>query len=829
MTRFKPDELLVDAKEIYHSLPLALGRVGQSASRSETSSRLTETDTPSTFYPTYYPFSGSYGSVDAHSVRTEGVPAIPQQWVLVSFPSPSSTNIYCSAFLAAHCVKRARPRSEIGLDILRRSCFFPLHDLTSACHPETRKETLKILYEWALDASSASAAILWLQGPAGVGKSTILRTLAQQIGQLGASFVFNPQYSAERNANAFFCVLAYQLAINIPSLRASISSAVRKNPSIIEDTMEVQLQELILKPCRRVILLRSLILVIDGIDEFASDVQREILRLLGNTFQSQSSPLRIIIASRQMDHHLTGIVAQPFLDGLWRSFHVGPSFADVRSYLCTELARIRELGPNDTAPSQWFSPHVLDFLVNASSGCFLYASTLIKFLGDADFSTKKRLAAVMSFPLDHLNSSLDKLYVQILMTVPMASRQSLLVLLHILTTEAFVDLPLHHLEQLLRMKPARLRRILRRLRAVLNAPTSDSGQITAHHPSFLDFLVDPVRSGPFCVCGVQHSALLVRRILKALAYVHQDPHLNRAGHIAWTHLTAMVDFVTSVYPSPEFVPLVQRINPDFFFGSLTTFDQLGNKILVWLNKMYPRPAEVINAWEDYAYMAFFHSTVTDFDFDEEESDILDVSELGVQQQILLRQPELIRLLRFSMVLPALTPLFQFRTLLGASWDDLRQIVVFALRPVFGRNSAALTQLWTSLQNPDFAPTTYPWPSIFRDLAYQSIRIAKGVPSSMPKELMGYWLEWGRYVRSSPPSPEILQELSTLVPRHDGECGLSIGNEVYDVLKWFESNPHVSHEEESRWAKYLPAGTGFELDYAYGARWMSWRGLEWYEV
>ncbi|KAJ7726928.1 hypothetical protein B0H16DRAFT_261871 [Mycena metata] len=773
MTRFNPDELLFDEKEIHNSLPLALERVDQSASRSETRWRSTETDTQSfsTFYPTYYPFSGSYGSVEAYSVRTEGVPAISQQWVPISFPSLSSTNIYCSAFLAAHCAKRARPRGEIGLDILRRSCFFdPLHDLTPACHPATRRETLKILQEWALDASDdASPAILWLQGPAGVGKSTILRTLAQQIGQLGASFMFNPHHSAERNANTFFCVLAYQLAINIPALRAPISSAVRRNPSVIGDTMDIQLQELILQPCSRVLLLHPLVLVIDGLDEFAFDVQGEILRSLGNAVQNPSSPLRIIIASRQMDHRLAGIVAQLFLDGLWRSFYVEPSFVDVRSYLWTELARIQEFGPSDTPPSQWFSPHVLDFLVNASSGCFLYASTLIKFLGDADFSTTKRLTTVMSFPLDNLSSSLDNLYLQILMTVPMASRQSLLVLLHILTTKDFVDLPLHHIEQLLRTKPGRLRRILRRLRAVLNAPTSDNGRIITHHPSFLDFLVDPARSGPFCVGGVQRSALLVRRILKALEYMHHDPHLNHAGHIAWTHLTAMVDFMTSVYPSPDFVPLVQRINPDFFFGSLTTFDQLGNKILAWLNKMYPRPAEVIDAWEDYAYMAFFHTTVTDFDFDEEEFDIHDVSELGVQQQILLRQPELIRLLRFGMVLPALTPLFQFRTLLGTSWDDLRQIVVFALRPVFGRNSAALTRLWTFLQNPDFARATYPWPSIFRDLAYQSIRIAKGVHgSSMPKELMGYWLEWGRYVRSSPPSSEILQELSTFVPRGDGE-------------------------------------------------------------
>ncbi|KAJ7165104.1 hypothetical protein C8R46DRAFT_1098186 [Mycena filopes] len=803
MTRLDLEEFPIGAKAGDNPLHIARRQFVPSSSKSASCCRSTVTDTPSSVLrPTNYPLIGL------------------TQWAPVPFSSPSTsnTNPYCREFFSAHYASRARPRSVIGLDILRRRCQLKTpRDPTAGCHPETRKESLKILYEWASETSTGSGGLFWLQGPAGVGKSAILRTLVQQIGHLGAAFFFDRQSSPERNATTLFCALAYQLASNIPSLRAPISSAVRKNTSIVRDTMDIQLQELILEPCRRVILLHPLVLVIDGIDEFKSDEQRDILRLLGNAVQNLPSRLRIIIATRQLE----------LLPGSWCSLHVEASFKDVRSYLWVELARIQEFNFTTT---QWFSPHVLDFLVDASAGSFLYASTLIKFLGDADFAIAKRLSAVQNFPLVHLNSSVDKLYVQILMTVPMASRQSLLAILHVLTTEAFADLPLYHLEQLLRTKPGRLRRILRRLRAVLNIPTSDGGHITVLDSSFIDFLVDPVRSGPFCVVGIQHSVRLVRRMLKSLAYEHQDPHINRAGHIAWTHLRTMVDFVTSVYPSPDFVPLILRINPDFCFGTLTTFDELGSKMLVWLNNMHPRPVEVIDIWEDYAYMAFFHSTVSDFDFDEEESDVPTDSEVALQQQILLRQPELIRLLRFSMVLPALTPLFQFRTLLGASWNQLRQSVVLALRPVFGRNSAALTQLWTSLQNPRFARTIYPWASIFRNLAYQSIRIAKGTHAgTLPIELMGYWLEWGRYVRSSPPSSEVLRELSTFVPRDDSEYGLSTENEIYDVLKWFKSTPNVPAEEMLRWTNYLALGTQCERDYAYGMRWTSWRGLEWYEV
>jgi hypothetical protein len=151
--------------------------------------------------------------------------------------------------------------------------------------------------------------------------------------------------------------------------------------------------------------------------------------------------------------------------------------------------------------------------------------------------------------------------------------------------------------------------------------------------------------------------------------------------------------------------------------------------------MYPRPIEAINVWEDYAYMAFFHSTVNDFDFDE-EPDTFSVSELGTQRENLLCHPELIRLLRFSMALPALTPLFQFRVLLGVCWDDLRAAVC-ALRPIYGRNDAALIQLWTSLQDPKFARGIYPWPSVFRDLAVRSLRIMKAAyTGAVPVEVIG---------------------------------------------------------------------------------------------
>ncbi|KAF7366364.1 AAA-16 domain-containing protein [Mycena sanguinolenta] len=746
------------------------------------------------------------------------------QWIPISFAAP--TNIYLSTFFAAQGlgVKRIQSRRDIGLDILRRTYSLDApSDSPLSCHPGTRVQALEILTAWAAEITSAAGSILWLKGPAGVGKSAILGTLTHRlraVGRLGASFIFRRQHSPQENADALFCTLAYQLAINIPHLRTAISRAVTTNPGIVGDTMEAQLQKLILRPCRDVMLPHPLILVIDGLDEFTYEAQREILTLLRDAAQAQPSSFRVIVASR-LEHHIGTILAEPSFGGLCRSFDVERSATDIQLYLWTELARVR------TGPISWLSPQVLDALVEASSGCFLYASTLVKFLVDQNFSPTKRLESIQSFPFSHLEPSLDKLYAHILAAVPLTLRESLLAFLHVLTTEDFSGLPLYHIGQLLRVPTRRLRRIIGYLDSVLHVPASESG-ITMYHASFMEFLADPARSGAFCVSGEEQSKYLACCILESLAYAHQNPRVNRVGSISWKHLNAMVDYATSRYPSSDFLPLVKRINPDFFFGSLSTFEQAGGKILTWLNKMHPRPVEEISVWEDYAYMAFFHSTANDFDFDEEPDTMID-PELELRHQILLRYPELIRLLRFSMVVPAFTPLFQFRMLLGISWGDLRGVVC-ALRPIFGRNDAALTRLWMCLQAPEFARGIYPWPSVFRDLAIQSLRIMNAVHSAaLPPETMGYWLEWGRYVRSAPPCPELLRKLSSFGLHDDSEYGIATENEIYDVIRWFESIPDVPQDEKLRWAGYLLEGTEVEQRYAYEGRWASWIGLKWYDV
>jgi hypothetical protein len=188
-------------------------------------------------------------------------------------------------------------------------------------------------------------------------------------------------------------------------------------------------------------------------------------------------------------------------------------------------------------PEPWPSPEIIEDLVDNSSGYFIYASTIIKFIDDKNFRPTERLAVIMGMAEPRFGApfaALDQLYTQILSEVPAWSQ--LLKILKVITTELSYDpLSVTSIEQLLQLEPGDVKLVLRGLHSVLSIPEDGDDQdgISIHHASFRDFLLDPARAGIFYVGGCQHQTDLSRHILKAFSYKYNDPSLNRRGHVAW--------------------------------------------------------------------------------------------------------------------------------------------------------------------------------------------------------------------------------------------------------------------------------------------------------
>ncbi|KAJ6482463.1 hypothetical protein C8R45DRAFT_1099749 [Mycena sanguinolenta] len=383
------------------------------------------------------------------------------------------------------------------------------------CHPETRTGMLDDLWDWSSNTHPDTA--LWLYGPAGAGKSAIAQTFCQMLEAgncLGASFFFKRGNSSRGTGNKLFPTLAYQLAVSLPELKTTISRVVEDDPSIMDRTLSIQLQKLIIDPCRQTACSRTLVVVIDGLDECeGKEIQREILRSIGSAIRQGPLSLRFFIASRP-EPHIREIFTDA-LPGIHRALNINQSFDD------TTMAGV--IGP-------WPSLEVVEYVVQKSSGYFIYASTVIKFIDDEDFRPTERLKVILGTrEIDDESpfAALDQLYMQILSQIPARTR-----LLRILTVVAAkLHLSLGHIEQLLGLEPGDVRLTLRGLQSVIGAgslfnlfPVSDGDTwssescLVVHHASFYDFLQDPRRAGIFYVGTDSCKMDLASCILEAFSY-----------------------------------------------------------------------------------------------------------------------------------------------------------------------------------------------------------------------------------------------------------------------------------------------------------------------
>ncbi|KAJ7827676.1 hypothetical protein B0H14DRAFT_2367584, partial [Mycena olivaceomarginata] len=321
---------------------------------------------------------------------------------------------------------------ETGIHILHRAIALEaLYDSADSfpqpkCHPETRTKLLDDLYRWATQNDPAQP-ICWLHGPAGAGKSAVMQTMCKKLksaNRLGGAFFFKRGHTTRGNSKALFMTLAYQLALNNNrELNPLISQIVEHDPSIVGRSIDAQLRQLIIEPCKSLKDSAAPILLVDGLDECDThDAQVKVLHLIGRVVCQHPNIFRIIIASRP-EAHIRESLEEPFFGGILHSVNIEESFDDVRTFLCDEFARIHQEHKHTMkgVPTPWPSVDILKGLVRKSSGYFVYASTVVKFVDDKYFHPIDRLRAVVELsqtPSEAPFAALDQLYIQILSGVP---------------------------------------------------------------------------------------------------------------------------------------------------------------------------------------------------------------------------------------------------------------------------------------------------------------------------------------------------------------------------------------------------------------------------
>jgi hypothetical protein len=281
------------------------------------------------------------------------------------------------------------------------------------------------------------------------------------------------------------------------------------NPTRHTKSMVVQLQTLIVDAFKYLSPLpqRSYLIIIDGLDECDDkEIQQSILRLLRETITVHKLPLRFLIGSRPESHirdsfdqeSLYAITHRVVLD---ETFNPG---RDIRVILQDGFAKIRaknSILSHAEFEQPWPGEGIIDLLVQRSSGQFIYAATVLKFVG-ADFCSPKKQLGLVLKPDCTAFSALDQLYSQILFVYP--SAEKIVEVLGIIIAFDQNYLP-EVIEDILDLEIGELKEMLRGLSSLMKDENGDrlnnGPYVIPHfaHASFSDYLFNSSRSGRFHV------------------------------------------------------------------------------------------------------------------------------------------------------------------------------------------------------------------------------------------------------------------------------------------------------------------------------------------
>lgn len=299
-----------------------------------------------------------------------------------------------------------------------------------ACYPGTREAVMNDIDKWA--QTEGLCKLMWLSGPAGSGKSSIVQSYAERCIQrniISANFFFFRPDATRNHARSLAATLLYQIIDFYPQVKVAIEAIITEKPLILKGSLQDQFKNLILLPFREIHQRsshskRRIVLLIDGLDECSSSARQEqqaIIEILHSLVLHDCSPFIALVASRPEAHltmsfnSISSNVKTIFLDERY-----GAS-ADIRYYVTKELSKIKKNHHlAHTLDINWPSAARINDIVEKSSGQFLYADLAIRFISTSPASPDLSLETVLGIrPVkkDSPFSELDAMYTYILSQV----------------------------------------------------------------------------------------------------------------------------------------------------------------------------------------------------------------------------------------------------------------------------------------------------------------------------------------------------------------------------------------------------------------------------
>jgi hypothetical protein len=402
------------------------------------------------------------------------------------------------------------------------------------CLPGTRESVLRDILLWAKNPFDQN--VFWLNGLAGTGKSTITQSFSEVVandGSLGASFFCSRDYFDRRELKNIFPTLAYQLACRYPHFRNHIVTSIKKDPLLIHASLISQLENLLVNPLSRTE--TPCVIVIDALDECIDDQPSSaILSVLGQ-FVKRVPLVKFFVTGRPEPRIRSGF-RLPLLEPLTQIFllhevELSRVDDDIRLYLTQRLTEISKRRSDLDLSDPWPHDNEIEALTKKSSGLFIFAATLVRFVASEYHEPNERLQLVLSKRSGTTHegrTGIDSLYSQVLLHAFSDVCEEAVfgnvrrVLAAIVL--AFVPLSRRELSRILSIPASTIRTTLRHLHSVVLVPDDETKEIRVFHKSFPDFLQDKGRctDSRFHINSADHHGDVVLSCLKLVKKVGRN-------------------------------------------------------------------------------------------------------------------------------------------------------------------------------------------------------------------------------------------------------------------------------------------------------------------
>ncbi|KAF9443936.1 hypothetical protein P691DRAFT_375768 [Macrolepiota fuliginosa MF-IS2] len=402
------------------------------------------------------------------------------------------------------------------------------------CHPGTRMQYIDQIVNWGSEGSDPGHRIFWLKGPAGVGKSAIAQSCAEEFAarkRLVAAFFFSRPNQRD-NPQHLFTSISYQWASRHKSYAGILKSTIHDDPTIVEKELHHQFHHLFVSPLQELAAkgedISERVVIIDGLDECAGmAAQQAIVQIVAASIRDRTAPFIWLICSR-LEPHLVATFKSTQISAVTHQEELTVSRAidnEITKYLTDELAKI---GMEHDIPVPWPRERDMGTLVNLSGGLYIYANTVVRFIGDRDsLGPESQLRAVLALATsvakgstEHPLSELDLFYLLIMQRVPAKTLQTVQWIL-LATSLPGVQTNVKRNRQFLGLLLSEFQAACRTLHSVMKI---EKGWIVFYHASFMDFMQDPQRSRQFCIW--KDSGLALRtELTQRLQAVCNDPDI----------------------------------------------------------------------------------------------------------------------------------------------------------------------------------------------------------------------------------------------------------------------------------------------------------------